>query len=99
MFVFTNSYPKTHEEKRPIKSKALRPSPPRGPKSKKGTKNKKNKRLDLHLGRERNVKESDLRIQICCNIGFLHNTSRIQIFYRMTLIDLSQIGSYILLIQ
>ena len=38
MFVFTNSYPKTHEEERPIKSKALRPSPPRGPKSKKGTK-------------------------------------------------------------
>ena len=26
MFVFTNSYPKTHEEKRPIKSKALRPT-------------------------------------------------------------------------
>ena len=26
MFVFTNSYPKTHEEERPTKSKALRPT-------------------------------------------------------------------------
>ena len=26
MFVFTNSYPKTHEEERPTKSEALRPT-------------------------------------------------------------------------
>jgi len=49
MLVFTNSYPKAHEEKSPIKSKAQRPIKKTKEQERPKEKHKRNKSLDFHL--------------------------------------------------